>query len=84
MAIKKKKATASIIGFGAEQKLEAKRSLRRLVTGSWEDNAEIVIRGRRNVDMHYTVLESLTKLPMSARLVSPYVWSMCVITHLFQ
>ena len=30
----KKKATASIIGFGAEQKLEAKRSLRRLLLGA--------------------------------------------------
>lgn len=31
---KKKKATASVIGFGAEQKLEAERSLSRLLRGA--------------------------------------------------
>ena len=39
---KKEKATASVIGFGAEQKLEAERSLRRLLRGAEKITQELL------------------------------------------
>lgn len=49
----KNKVKTGGLGFGTEQKLEALRTLRRLLVGAEKDNTEIVIRGRGEVDVLY-------------------------------
>lgn len=62
-ARKKKKSYSKCHWLWCWAEVGSWKVLKQTVTGSWEDNAGIVIRGRRNVDMHYTMLESLTNCP---------------------